>query len=111
MAAGLIEIGLREVEPRKRQARKGLFQETQKAPGAAGDVEKREIALVAAAQKLGDRHDALSAHGVCRSGEQDLDLSIVETGRLIGQISAGLIVKVLQEVVREFAREAGIVDF
>ena len=80
MAAGLIEIGLRKVEARQRQARKGLFQEPQKAAGTAGDVEKGEFALVAAAKELRDRHDALAAHGVCRSGEQDLDLGVVETG-------------------------------
>src|SRR6185436_6383268 len=100
MASSLIEIGLREVEAGQGQAWKGLFQEAQKAAGSAGDVEQAEIALVASAQELSDRRDALAAHGVCRSGEQHFDLDIVETGRLIGQISASLIVEVLQEIVR-----------
>ena len=69
------------------------------------------MALVLVAQKFGNGHEALAAHRVCGAGEQHLDLHVIELGRFLGQIAAGLEVKILQEISGELLRKLGRIDF
>ncbi len=110
MAAGFLHIGRGEIEAHDPQAREGLLEEADEAAGAAGDIEKSEAALIAAAQILRHRHDALPAHGVGGAREEDLDLGVIEAGGVRREIAACLIVEVLQEIVRKLTAEGGIID-
>ena len=55
----------------------------QEAPRAAGDVEQRDAALVAAGHELGDRPQRRAPHRPGGAHEQRLDLDVVEPRRVL----------------------------
>src|SRR3954454_22456545 len=98
MPSRFLEIARRKIAARDLELREGLLNRTQEPPCAACDIEQPAAPLIAPAEKLEDRHEALPAHGIGAARKQDLDLHVVEPRRLFGQISAGLVMEVLQEV-------------
>jgi hypothetical protein len=91
-------------------ARPGLLDEAQEPACAAGNVEQPHLALVAACHMFAERHQALAAHGVGAAGKQHLDLGVVELGGMLAQIAVGLVVEVLQEIVRQLLSQLRRID-
>ena len=102
--ARLVEIGARQVETLQPHGRVGEPHLPQEAPGAAGDVEQRDVPLVAPAHELGDGAQRRTPHGAGGAHEQRLHLDVVEPRRFFREIAAGLEVEVLRVVVRHVRR-------
>ncbi len=103
MTLGLGHVGLRHVDPQRRQARPGLLDEVEKAPGAAAEIDEPQAALIAAGEHLVQRRQRLPPDRIGGALEQHLDLGVVALGRLVRHPAARLEVEILQIVVGPLA--------
>jgi hypothetical protein len=79
------DVGVRQVEAERRQARPCLLDEIQEAPGSAADINQPQFALVASRERLRERAQRLPTHDIGRSLEQHLDLRVVTVSGFLGQ--------------------------
>jgi hypothetical protein len=99
-----MHVAASKIEPDHGKPRPRLLDEIEKPAGAAGDVEQSQSALIAPGEDLMQRRQRLAAHRIGTALEQHLDLRVVAIGRILREPAAGLIVEVLQVVVRALAR-------
>ena len=97
------DIGIRHIEAVNGKPRPGLFDEVEKAAGAAADIQKRKLALIAAGEDLVKRRQRLPPDRIGAAVEQHLDLGVVALGGVIGHPAAGLEMEILQIVARPLA--------
>src|SRR5471030_134679 len=95
------EIGRAEIEAAELHAGPGFVHGGEQAAGAAADIETTHVALIAAGHPVGDGLQCPAAHHVGSAGEQHLDLRVVEGGRMFGEPTVGLEVKVLPVIGRQ----------
>ena len=75
-----------------------MFDRLEKSASAGGDIQKFEIGNPSTLQKIAKRHQGLTPHRIGCPVEQDIDLEIIEIGRLVAEPAIGLVVKILQIV-------------
>ena len=105
------DIGFRHVEAVDTQSRPGLFHEVEKPPGAAADIEKLELALIASGKGFEQRRQRLPPYRIGRAVEQHLDLRVVALCRILRHPAARLEMEILQIIVRPLAARFVVEDF
>src|SRR6516225_5961398 len=76
MSPRLLDIGFRHVEPERGQARPGLLEEIEEAPGAAADIDEAQAPLIAPGKYLVQRDERLAADRIRGAAKKHLDLDI-----------------------------------
>ena len=95
MTLGISDIWLRHIEPEDRQPRPRLFEKIKETPRPAADVEKSQLALVPSGENFMKLRQSLSS---CRIGspvEEDLNLSVIATCRIVRHPAARLEMEIL----------------
>src|SRR5262249_36571557 len=100
VAPRLGEISLRHVDADCGKPRPRLFDELEKSPGAAADVDEPQPTLIASGEDLMERQQRLTAGGVGGAVEQHFHLSVVAPRRFARHPATRLIVEILQIIIR-----------
>src|SRR5215813_8904550 len=98
MASGLREVAVRHVETDDGEARPGLLDEVDEAPGTTADVKEFELPLVAPGEDLVQWNERLATDRVGGAVEQHFDLGVVALRGVFGEPATRLEMEVLQIV-------------